>query len=536
MPRLSGRRRIHFLVIVLSLATVGVLSACSALGPIGASPTATATLPPIPTDLPTATFVPATPTPVISANCQDALGERGRILDRNGVVLAYSVADPTSPGGWRRHYTFPSLSPVIGYFSPIYGVTGLEKYYDQVLSGQSEQDCGADVYLNIDTRIQTKVDQVFQNDQHSTQICDGTETGSIIVEDPRTGQILAMESRPYFNADTIGDMTPAKDNPNTTVGAEYWQSLLNDKCSILLNRALQGRYPPGSDFKTLTLIAGLDSGAFTPSSTFTQAEASSVTVDGYLINVNNLEYHYTVEPPTFPIDLAHAYAYSDNVVFARVGLQVGADVLTAYAERFALSTPSNVQPVPIDTDPGSTSPSYLYTSGALDPLPLAETSYGQGQLFLTPLTMEMITSAVAANGMLYAPRLTAKIVPHDGDPKSVPTNAPVFLGQMMSPQTAQYVRKAMHDVVRFGSVQAQGTIAAPVYNSPDDIGGKTGTAETTGAHPDAWFISLAPDDDYAGETGPARLAITVMKDQSTEGAYESFLLPALYDYALPLEP
>lgn len=365
-----GPRVIGMFVCILGC----VLAACSPLGYPGANaPTATPAQPAAtPTDTPiplppTVTPVPPTATPVISANCQDALGERGRILDRNGQVLAYSVKDPLSPGGWRRRYTVPSLSNIIGYFSPIFGVTGLEKYYNQDLSGQSAQDCGADVYLNIDVRIQKEVDSVFQNDYNTTQLCDGVQAGTIIVEDPRTGAILAMVSRPYFNADQLGNMAPASDNPKTTVAAEYWHQLLNDKCSILLNRALQGQYPPGSDFKTLTLLGALDSGTFSPSSTFTQAQATSYTVNGFVFNANNLDaYSLSVQPPSFPMDLAHAYAYSDNVIFARVGVQMGANVLTNYAQRFALSTPGNVQPVPIDTDPGSTAPSYLYTSGSLE--------------------------------------------------------------------------------------------------------------------------------------------------------------------------
>ena len=538
MPRITRRAQVHSALIVFSLVSIALLSACAPFGSVAtAQPTPTETVLPTPTFIPTVTPAPPTPTPVISANCQDALGARGRILDRNGVVLAYSVKDPLSPGGWRRRYPFPSLSPIIGYFSPIYGVTGIEKYNNSTLAGQSAQDCGSDVYLNIDARIQNKVDQVFANDADTAQTCDGTEMGSIIVEDPRNGAILAMVSRPYFNADTLGNMAPATDNPKTTVAAEYWQSILNDKCSILLNRALQGQYVPGSDFKTLTLLAALDGGSFATSSTFNQAQATSFVVNGFTINSNNLDaYSLSVEKPSFPMDLAHAFAYSDNVVFARVGVQMGADMLTAYAQRFALSTPGNVQPVPIDTDPGSTAPSFLYTSGSLDPVSLATTAYGQGQLFLTPLTMQMIVGAVAAGGQLFAPRFTLKIVPHDGNPATVPANAPVFLGQVMSAATAQYVRKAMHDVVRFGSIQGSGTAWSSVYNSPDDIGGKTGTGQTSGRHPATWFLSLAPDDDYAGAHGPARIAMTVMKDQGTEGAYESLLTPAIYDFTLPLEP
>jgi peptidoglycan glycosyltransferase len=513
------------------------LAACAPLGylPPSSTPTptsvaATAT----PTIPPTATPIPPTVTPVVSTNCQDAIGERGRILDRNGVVLAYSVKDPLSPGGWRRRYTFPSLSPIIGYFSPIYGVTGLEKYYNQTLSGQSVADCGADVYLNIDTRIQTELQNVFAN-QVVGPICPASSVGSIIVEDPRNGQILAMLSKPYFNADTLGDMDPAPDNPKTTVAAEYWSQLMHSTAGPLLDRPLQGLYAPGSSFKTLTLTAALDSGADTLHTQYSQAEATAYTVDGFSITSNNLDaYTNGPVPPTFPLDLQHAYAYSDNVVFARVGTQLGPDLLTQYARRFSLSTPGSVQPVPIDTDPAATSPSYLYQNGALDPVALATTAYGQGQLFLTPLTMEMIVSAVAADGTLYAPRLALKIVPHDGNAASVAPISPVVLSQVMSAQTAQAVRVAMHDVVTYGSVGASGGAIAAVMNSPAHIGGKTGTAQLASGTPHAWFISLAPDDAYAGVSGPARLAVVIMKEHGGEGACQAPIAQQIDEFALPL--
>ncbi len=520
----------------VALVAASALAACAPLGylpPATPTPTtvpATAT-PSIP---PTATAIPPTATPVISTNCQDAIGQRGRILDRNGVVLAYSVKDPLSPGGWRRRYTFPSLSPIIGYFSPLYGVTGLEKYYDQTLSGQSAADCGADVYLNIDTRIQTELQKVFAN-QVVGPICPASSVGSIIVEDPRNGQILAMISEPYFNADTLGNMNPASDNPKTTVAAEYWNQLLHSTAGLLLDRPLQGLYPPGSSFKTLTLTAALDSGSDTLHTQYSQAQATAYTVNGFSITSNNLDaYTHGPVPPSFPLDLQHAYAYSDNVVYARVGTQLGPNLLTQYAQRFFLSTPGNVQPVPIDTDAAGTSPSYLYQNGTLDPVSLATTAYGQGQLFLTPLTMEMITSAVAANGTLFAPRLALKIVPHDGNPASVAPIAPVALGQVMSTATAQGVRVAMRDVVTYGSVGASGGTIAAIMNSSAHIGGKTGTAQLASGNPHAWFISLAPDDAYAGVSGPARLAVVIMKERGGEGACQAPIAQQIDEFALPL--
>ncbi len=514
----------------LMLACVASLAAC------GGFPSAsTATTPPTAVVSPTPTLQPSptlVPTPVISANCQDALGQRGRILDRNGVVLAYSVKDSHAPDGWRRHYTLPSLSPTIGYFSPIYGVTGIESFYNQTLSGQSVADCGADVYLSIDSRIQTKLDQAFGGGVVAG-LCPASSVGSVIAEDPRNGQILGMLSRPYFNADTLNDPTPAADNPKTTVGAEYWAKLGTDGNAPLLNRPLQGLYPPGSSFKTLTLIAGLDSGQYTPQTNFSKADATSYTVNGFVINSNNLDaYTGGPVPPSFPLNVQHAYAYSDNVVFARMGVQLGADLLTTYAQRYALSTPGSVLPPPIDTAGASTS--YLYKSGTLDPVSLATTAYGQGQLFLTPLSMLMIDSSVAADGNLYAPHLVKKVVGHGVDQGTIPDIAPALLGAPMSASTATNVRAAMRDVVQYGSVGASGGVIGDVGRSGSHIGGKTGTAQLASGQPHAWFISLAPDDAFGKGDGPARLAIVVMKEHAGEGACQAPVAQQIAEYALPL--
>nr|MBA3825339.1 hypothetical protein [Ktedonobacterales bacterium] len=293
--------------------------------------------------------------------------QRGNIFDRNGVLLAWSVPDDKSPCGWQRRYAtdkHPSISSFLGYFSGTYGMTGMERYYNDQLAGNvapatfndaSQQwwnqtlhqpIYGQDLYLSIDVRIQDQVDKVFENDLGTAQKCGGTQAGAIIVSDPQTGQVLAMDSRPYFNGNTIGDTTASTD-PNFTKGALYWKKVSTDPCAPLINRAVAGQYAPGSVFKTVTLLGALDSGQFNIHSTFTQDEATSVVVDGFHINADPVnEFRNTPQPPTFPMDLAHAYAYSDNVVFARLGVAMGADNWVNFAKRFAMSTPDDNQAPP----------------------------------------------------------------------------------------------------------------------------------------------------------------------------------------------
>src|SRR5215471_8504155 len=194
---------------------------------------------------------------------------RGSIYDRNGVLLAYSVQENNAPCNYRRYYCFPSLSPIIGYFSYIYGETGLEEAYDDILTGRlaSGQDAinnfwdqtlhravnGSDIYLTIDARVQNMIDKQFDItvDQPGGELGNPTfplpkgtvgepaddigtrceanpaektllqqtytqpneaaahnHPGPVVVSDPKTGEILGMLSRPYFDASDIGDYTP----------------------------------------------------------------------------------------------------------------------------------------------------------------------------------------------------------------------------------------------------------------------------------------------------------------------------------------
>lgn len=478
---------------------------------------------------------------------------RGTIYDRNGVKLAWSVPDPASPCGWRREYAtaqHPSISSFLGYFSYIYGSTGIEKYYNDVLMGYSspqtatfdqsynqfmgnilhERTYGSDIYLSIDINIQDYLDRVF-NTEVLGGVCLPGPVGSIVVEDPRSGQILGMVSRPYYDANKIGDTTPAQDDPTKTVGQEYWQQINTDPTSPLLNRALQGAYAPGSTFKTLTLIAALDSGTMNTDFTFNQDEASHYVIDGFPIDSNNLDaYTQGPEPPSFPMDLAHAYAYSDNVAFARVGVQVGAQTWLDYARRFYMSTPDDILSAPVDINPAPRS--YIYTRGPFTNTDLATSAFGQGQLLLSPLTMTMIDSAVADDGLLARPHFLLKAVPHGVDPASVPD---ADLGQpqrVMSEGVATYVRQAMRDVVEFGSIGASGGVIAAIGNQSPTIGAKTGTAQLGSGDPHAWLISLAPDDTTG--TSPAQLAVVVMKEHGGEGACKAPIVGNIYRQAIPI--
>jgi len=389
---------------------------------------------------------------------------RGLIFDRNGTLLAGRTVD--AQGFVHRTYQDPTLSSVIGYDSPRYGKSELERSYDAYLTGQivgtswqtqiddweHKPVVGDNLTLTIDDRLQQQVSALLPN-----------SPSAAIVADPRNGEILAMVSKPSFDSNQI-------DTPS------YWSSLLQNSDAPLINRAVNGYYPPGSTFKIVTLSAALDTGTMSLSSQFNGVDATGpliVDSHNYPATINNLPAGIT------SVDLTHALMYSDNIVFAKVGLALGASKFLGYARRFGLDgAPSFDIPV---------SPSYTKTPGEVfDQVELASSAFGQGGLHVTPLQMLMAAEAQADGGSIPQPVLVKNVTAPDGSAVKQASYGTLY--QPVSSSTASQVRGAMVQVVQAGSgfeAQIPGV----------QVAAKTGTAETGGDRPPhAWFVCFAPAD------------------------------------------
>jgi len=468
----------------------------------------------------------------------DNAPKRGRIFDRNGVLLAYSKPSTNSSlCGYQRFYTqdAQSLANVIGYYiSPLYGSTGIEQQYNAYLTGQVGSTglnntinqilhlppVGDDIYLTIDVRIQKIVNQYFDLeapiDNTSTF---KTDRGSVIVTDPQTGEILAMLSRPGYDANRIaaGDLN-------------YFNQLESDPEQPLLDRPIDSCYVPGSTYKTMTLMAGLDSG--------------SSHLDDKFYNFNGFnppQYLQAVGPVTlgagndkekfgpvgnnidrytfnYPVDLRYGYSHSDNIIFAQVGVQAGVDTWLKYnralyvGQQIPFDLPVHVSTV---TPQRNLCPLNAPAETPLSVKQLAENSFGQGVDFMTPMQMALINDVIASNGKLMRPTLVYKIV----DPNQTvlqPFN-PQVLSTPISATAATQMRDAMYGVVRCGS----GSLTKVQLSfSPWSVIGKTGTGQVdnTGQTPaQSWFITQAP---YAYQSGQLpRIAIVAQKEHGGEGAY-----------------
>ena len=443
---------------------------------------------------------------------------RGTIYDRNGVKLAWSSADKNARCGYVRHYAEPSLAGLIGYYVYGYQSTGIEAQYDSILSGRDgltsldnlvnqtlhRPPIGNDIYLTIDVRVQRVIDRDFDAYNHiDNNNVFASNRGSVVVSDPHSGQILGMLSRPYFD--------PNKMVQTLTQGdLSYYNQLVANTDRPLSERPLQEVYTPGSTYKTLTLMAGLDSGNTQLNQQFDQQQAlGPVYYNGHPIGPegNNLGFgQYTFH---FPVTTEYGYENSDNVIFAQIGVKTGLDKWLEYNKRLYVG-----QKIPFDL-PVVASQVSNPNGDQLATVDLAANSFGQGFVRVTPFEMSLIDNTVANNGTLMRPILVSKITDHNKN--LVQSFGAQQLGVPISTQAATDVRQAMNSVMRCGG----GFPILDLRNSPWGIIGKTGTGQvdSTGRTPaQAWLITQAPYSlDNPGQL-PA-LSIVAMKENAGEGAY-----------------
>ncbi|GAC1365375.1 MAG: penicillin-binding transpeptidase domain-containing protein [Ktedonobacteraceae bacterium] len=443
---------------------------------------------------------------------------RGTIYDRNGEKLAWSSADKNARCGYVRHYAEPSLAGLIGYYVYGYQSTGLEAKYDNVLSGRDgltsldnlvnqtlhQPPIGNDIYLTIDLKVQRVVDKDFDLYNHvDNNFVFQSDRGSVVVSDPHTGQLLALLSRPSFDPNKMVQTLTRGD-------LSYYNQLVKDKERPLAERPLQEIYTPGSTYKTMTLMAGLDSGNTQLSQQFDQKEAlGPVYYDGHPIGPegNNLGFgRYTFH---FPVTTEYGYENSDNVIFAQIGVKTGLDKWLEYNKRLYVG-----QDIPFDL-PVAKSEVSNPNGDPLAKVDLAANAFGQGFVRVTPLQMSLIDNTVANNGQLMRPTVLLKYTDHNKN--LLQSFGAQQLNAPISAQSATEVRQAMNAVMRCGG----GFPIPEMHNSPWGIIGKTGTGQVDSAGhipAQAWLITQAPYSFSNPGQLPA-LTIVAMKENAGEGAY-----------------
>ena len=269
----------------------------------------------------------------------------------------------------------------------------------------------------------------------------------------------------------------------------------------MLPRATLGRYVPGSVFKIVTGIAGLDTGAITPETTFPQqpaAEKTGLVVDGFRIR----DGHHPMTGDT-ALDLVGATEASCNIWYALAGLETGGEQLVDEAAQLGFGAP-----IPFDLP---TAVSQVTTGdgsapgGFVDDAELASASFGQGETFVTPLQMALVAGAVANDGVLMRPHVVTALT---GDGPGARTIGPEVWRRVLSAENAASLQAAMRAAVE-GDIGRQFTAGATVPGIP--TAGKSGTAELGGrGEPHSWFIGFAPVEN-------PKVAIAVLVERGGRG-------------------
>jgi peptidoglycan glycosyltransferase len=407
---------------------------------------------------------------------------RGEIKTSDGTVIAES--SPEGGGAhpvYVRHYPTGSLfgNPV-GYSFIQAGQSGIERSENDPLVGNQNEfssiidqlrgttQQGANVTLTINGNVQRVATDALNEAIASTPGASGFG-GAAVALDPTTGAVLAMASVPGFDPNKA----------RTSAGL----SELNkpQQPSIIINRATQSGYPPGSTMKVVTATAALDSGQFTPGSVL--SGATPQVIGGVpLSNAGN--------EPFGDIDMTTALTNSVNTYFAQVGEKLGPATMFKYMDRYGFfSDPQLDYPTDqmIPSGVYSTNGSHLLTQN--EPIDIGRVAIGQGQLLTTPLQMAEVASAVANRGVLDKPTFVQDVTDSDG--RTISSLSPQVQSTVMSTRTASELTEMMTKVTQEGTAAGLTVEGLP-------FAGKTGTAEigdpANGIN-QPWFIGFAPASD-----------------------------------------
>jgi penicillin-binding protein A len=382
--------------------------------------------------------------------------KRGIIRADDGTALARNR--PLSGKRYARRYPFgPLFALPVGFDSVRFGRAGLERYYNDELTGhKAELSDVLDSLLKKTTagdELETSLDVKAQKVAYQAL---GNRTGAVVAMDVHSGAVRVLAGTPSFDPSDPGH------------GNRF-------------NLATQGLFPPGSTFKTVTAVAAIDTGKYTPDSTISGRD-NKVISGTPLHNFGGEDFG--------DVSLTFALTHSINTVFAEVGEKIGKATLAEYMDRFGFGADP-----PMDYPAEQMSPSGSYRKGHVISersryVDVGRTAIGQALLLATPLQMCTVAQAIGNGGVRMEPRLVQKVVEPDG--RTVDTPAPKEAERVMSADTAAKLTAMMKQVVKEGT----GTAAAL---QGIELAGKTGTAEIDIANGinDLWFIGFTDKDAVA---------------------------------------
>ncbi len=409
-------------------------------------------------------------------------------LEENDVSSGVNIDEDV-----KRYYPYDNLaSNLIGFCgSNNQGLDGIELSYDDVLRGTSGKlttaidvtrdaipdkneeyiapENGSNIYLTIDSNIQTIVEKYLKQAVEENECKDG---GNAIIMDPSNGDILAMATYPDYN---LNDPY----TPNSSI-SEGWDTLsgqeqTNRLYSMWRNRAVLDTYEPGSTFKVITASIGLEENVVE-----TDTE-NDFFCSGYE-EVADRKINCTSRWGHGKQTLRNALENSCNPALIQLGQRIGVDKFYNYLEAFGLFDNTGI-------DLPSEGTSSFWSKENVGPVELATMSFGQ-RFTITPIQLITAISSIANDGKMVTPHVVKKVEnPDTGTVTNIETQE---VRQVISTETANKMKDMMKSVVEEGGgkyAQVKG------YT----IGGKTGTSEPDPNHPEngyvASFVAIAPVDN-----------------------------------------
>ncbi|MCS7261094.1 MAG: penicillin-binding transpeptidase domain-containing protein, partial [Anaerolineae bacterium] len=323
----------------------------------------------------------------------------------------------------------------------------------------------------------------------------GQRPGAIVVLEVHTGFVLAMASYPRFD-------------PNLFVGgidSTTWAALLNDPNRPLLERCAQGVYPPGSVFKVVTMMAGMEHLGLTPDTTYVCLGTWNRLGNAFVKTCWLKAGHGT-------ISLQDGLTQSCDVVFYEVGLALqnrDPQILSDVARACGLGKPTGITGV---QEVAGLVPDRVWKlrerAESWFPGDTVNLAIGQGFLLTTPLQIANLMAAIANGGRIYRPQLVLRVVERSGNER---TMQPEVLGNLpVSARNLTVIREALKNVTR----PPRGTAREAFAGASFTAAGKTGTAESGQEKPHAWFAGYAPAES-------PQIAVAVVLEHAGEGAKEA---------------
>ena len=397
------------------------------------------------------------------------------------------------------------------------GIEGIEKWGEQYLRGRDAVSLSIDgdpnnVLAQVTSQpadsITLTIDKDFQ--QKVQDAMDGLP-GAVVVMEVKTGKVLAIASSPSYDPNLYDT-----ENFNRQWNLE---NMLNDTNQPTFNRATQGQYPLGSVFKIITMAAALESGVFTPTSTF-DCQYAFTEMPGHTLYDWTWQHCQDEKASTGKDTCAQASSQPSGMLTLPEGLMRSCDPwfyhigytlynqedgkykndISNMARAFGLGKATGIDQVAeaTGTIPDPT-----------DGLDATSIAIGQGKVLVTPLQVAAFISAVANGGTLYRPQLVQKVQPVSGDPVS--TFSPQVNGTLpIKPDDLKVIQAAMREVAR----NIRGTAYYTLGNFAIPTAAKTGTAESSAVQPHAWFAGYS----LVGNPDKPEIAVAVVVENEGEGA------------------